>query len=61
MYISLTYLKLINWLSFFSDAVTVVLYHLFEALAGFDEVSYKEVHFHVKYVNEHCFFPKAIN
>jgi len=27
----------------FTDAVTVVLYHLFEALAGFDEVAYKEV------------------
>lgn len=33
-----------NVKTFFStDAVTVVLYHLFEALAGFDEVAYKEV------------------
>lgn len=29
--------------SLLNDAVTVVLYHLFEALAGFDEVSYKEI------------------
>ena len=28
---------------FSTDAVTVVLYHLFEALAGFDVVAYKEV------------------
>ncbi|KAJ7360359.1 hypothetical protein OS493_016991 [Desmophyllum pertusum] len=29
--------------SLLNDAVTVVLYHLFEALTGFDEVTYKEI------------------
>ena len=31
-----------------TDAVTVVLYHLFESLSLFDEITYKEVWFGIK-------------
>ena len=30
-------------LNLFTDAVTVVLYHLFESLSLFDEITYAEV------------------